>query len=203
MSHRAFAHWRPAAALLVLGALLLTLTGASGLWSDSGTVTGNVVQAGTISLDLRGAINKPIHQVVSGDPIHGEGGLLPGQSSDPGEIQLYNDGTQAQKQYMHIENKVGALCDWVTLTVARDWVAGAPITFDEPIGTSTLAALEGQGNRISVGRTFDQGPGVVPDNFTTILVQKANLDAATPNSFNGTGATCEWDEVFTAEQVGP
>jgi hypothetical protein len=166
-------------------------------------VAGNTVQAGTVSLDLRAPVNKPIaSNLVVGDPIHGVGGLLPGQSTDPGKIELYNDGTQSQKQYLHITNKVGPLCDWVTLTLGRDW-DGLPISFDESIGTYPLAALEGQANRISVGRTFGEGPGVVPDNFTTVLAQKANLDVATPNSFNGTGATCTWDEVFTAEQVGP
>ena len=196
-----FNRWRPIAVIALLAVGALTLVSASGLWSDSQTITGNTVQAGTVSLDLRSMQNKPISSnLVIGDPIHGVGGLLPGESTDPGRVDVYNDGTREQKQYMHVDNINGALCSYVSLTLGRD-LDGGTITFNENIGTYPLSSLNGSGNRVEVGRDF--GGGIVPDNFTTQVSQKATLHASTPNSFNGTGATCTWDEVFTAEQVAP
>lgn len=194
-----------AKALIAFGLLAImafALVPASALWSDSETITGNKVQAGTISIDLRGLDGKPINEVVSGDAIHGTGGMLPGEWTDWAKVEIYNDGTREQKQYMHLSNIVAShsgYCALHSIELARD--TNGDLVPNETIGTYSFADLNGPGNRIEVGRDF--GGGKVPDDYTTVLLQRVKLDASAPNSFNETGATCTWDEVFTAEQVAP
>lgn len=189
-------NWRTFLVAGLLGIVAVSAFSASALWSDVESVEGNTVQAGTISIDLRGASNKPLtDSLVSGDVIHGVGGLLPGESTEVGKIEIYNDGTREQKQYMKVSSPVGDLCSYVTITLGRN-TNGDGATFNETIGTFTLAELS---SYVEVGR--NDGTGSVPDNNTTVLVQKANLIPSTPDSFNGTGATCTWTEDFKGEQV--
>lgn len=191
-------NWRTLLVTGLLGIVALSAFSANALWSDVQSVEGNKVQAGTISIDLRGAVNKPLmDSVVSGDVLHGVGGLLPGESTAVGKIEIYNDGTRAQKQYIKVSNPVGDLCSYVTITLGRN-TNSDNVSFNETIGTFTLSELA---NYVEVGR--NDGSGSVPDNNTTVLVQKANLIHSTPDSFNGTGATCVWTEDFKGEQVAP
>jgi hypothetical protein len=187
--------WRPVSVLAILAISAFSLVSASGLWSVTQTVAGNTVQAGTISLQLNSKVNKPLADTAI---IGGVGGLLPGESTATGQVELYNNGSREQKQFLHLENVTGGLCGDITLTVGRSWT-GNTLAFDENVGTFSLAAITGSGNRIEVGRDF--GSGYVPANFTTVLVQKANLSATADQA--NMGQSCTWDEVFTAEQVAP
>lgn len=188
MLHNISRHWRTIAAVGALGSAVFALTGASGLWSDTSNVNGNQAQAGIISVDARPVDNKPI---ASNLIIDGIGGLLPGEQGDPGTVDVYNDGSRAQNQYMHVTNVSGGLCNYVSLKLG--WSFAAPNAFDNVIGTYSLSSLTGPGNRVEVGRWHP-----VPANFTTRVVQAVILDAGTPQAFQG--ETCTWDEVFTGEQ---
>lgn len=145
-------------------------------------VNGNAAAMGEISIDAREVSNKPLD--VSN--------LLSGEAGNPGTVDLYNDGTREQAQYMNVENISGTLCDYVNLKVGYSYDVAD--VFSVVFGIYNLRDLEGEGNRIEVGRSHSIGA-----NITTKLVQQASLDSDTPNE--EMGKNCTWDEHFTGEQV--
>lgn len=185
------------AALLALAGLMAT-NATSALWSDSAQVSNNTVQAGTVSVSLEALSGVPVNEVVDGNAIHGSGGLFPGESTDWGRMRIKNDGTGPQVQYMHLDEitaSVSGICGYYTMELAHD--TNNDLAPDNIFSTTSLGALNGAGNRVQVS------DGVVGDNNHTDVLVRLTLDSNTPNSFNGTGATCTWKKVVTAEQVAP
>jgi predicted ribosomally synthesized peptide with SipW-like signal peptide len=165
----------------MVASLALIAGGAYALFSDQDNVNGNSTAVGTISLDAREVANKPMSVT----------NLLPGEAGDPGTVDLYNDGSREQYQYMHVENLIGDLCPSINLKVGYSFVD--PNDFDVTFGTFNLHDLVGPANRIEVGRSHPVGA-----NITTRLVQQSSVDVEAGNGLQG--LTCVWDEVFTAEQ---
>lgn len=179
--------------MIALGLLVAATTATMAVFSDQDKVLGNTISAAHLTIDAREVLNKPL--VIS----H----LLPGEWSETGTVDLYNDGDVPQRQWMYVENIQGALCSYVTLKIGYSW--GGVGDFDHTFGQWSLWSLNGAANKKLVGR---EDP-IMPDDpahtyiSTTRLVQKALLDTSTPNSFNtDPSATCTWDEVFVATQPG-
>ncbi|RJR28277.1 hypothetical protein C4561_00240 [candidate division WWE3 bacterium] len=170
------------ASVLTLLAVSAAVTAATAaVFNDKDQVLGNTVTSVKLTIDAREVVNKPLNDLL----------LLPGEWGDPGTVDLYNDGNVAQRQFMYIENISGDLCDYVQLKLGYSWVD--PNDFDVTFGTYNLSDLEGEANKMYVGRSDPVGA-----NITTRLVQQPYLLVATPNEVQN--STCTWDEVFLAEQ---
>lgn len=185
-----------AMSLFTLFAMVAVVAGGTwAVWSDTSTVAGNTITTGTISIDARPVSNKPINVT----------GLLPGESTT-GTVDLLNDGTREQRQYMHVVNRQGSLCGYIDLEVGYSW--GGVNEMNVSLYSGPLSDFAGIGNIKEVGRGSENpGGGIIagsattsyPTGDTTRLVQIATVRENAPNSLQG--ETCTWDEVFTGEQV--
>lgn len=170
--------------IVTILAVVSMVTGATqSVFSSSDSMDGNTVTTARLSIDAIFRINKPLGDIE----------LLPNQWGDPGTVDLYNDGNSPQRQWMHITNISGNLCNYVKLKVGYSTVGWN--VFSHTYGTYTLSQLKGASNARLVGRSDP-----VAGNNTTRLVQQAYVVASTPNTLQN--STCTWDEVFTATQPG-
>lgn len=179
-------NWRTLLVTGLLGIVALSAFSANALWSDTQTVAGNKVQAGTIDISVADGGNCPnVSNVITA----GVGGLLPGERGDEGHCLITNNGSRELQLYVSTNNFADSVCQYI-----RMHAAGNGSTFGQ---SGNLLSSPGWQNAVFVNpTTVVMQPGQVMDfKFTP------ELDVNTPQSEQGN--TCTFELVFKGEQVAP
>lgn len=178
--------------VIILAAVSVSGGATYSFFSATDSIEGNTISTATVEIDAKGEAG----QGVMAKPI-ATSNLVPGQYTDWARGAIWNKSTVPVRLYMYTDNLQGAACALTNLVVTTGNAGGNER--ERTVYEGKLMDVAGSAERVEL--TGSVPFATVPDNWTQVVQQRAQLDESADNGSQN--QECTWDEIFVAESVAP